>query len=305
MRQYFFYLILFVFIYCNSLHAQENYSESFPLSDYTIKVNEKGGETNSLLRVAIITVEKENNLIEAKIHLKGDKIENSTLKDYDNDNNPEIIIVTRSSGSGAYANLHFYEFQNNSLVHFDFPQISQSLKIFHAGHESFVLSTDSITLKFPAYLSDDANCCPTGGSCVMGVKFTGERLTATSSYHIPPEGNEGFIILIKSIVGLPSMDSFSKTDCFIEIVVGDRNVGKTKTIINDNSPFFNENISVPVYKGEKIVFNIFDEDISKNEKIGRSLISKPISGKYPIQIEDSNGSVITRGEIEIEFALNN
>jgi hypothetical protein len=296
-----FIAILFLSIIANPCYAQFDYKKTEVVGPIKITVLEKGRDSNSLLNNAFVNVEVDNNVIEKKIDIGGDYIDSSFIRDYDDDNNPEIIIIARSTGSGGYGQLLFYELEGGNLLFKKFPEINLSLIDFYMGHDSFLVTKEEIVREFPAYLPNDANCCPKGGACKVYYTYMFDNIVEKSFEHIPPEGQKGFDLIIKTAVGLPKMDTFSNTDCFIEIYMGDNFIGRTKTVQNDNTPYFNERISFPIYNGEPIKFVLSDEDVSKIRSIGKVVLSKPISGKYPIQTETIDGSIISNGELDIEF----
>lgn len=289
-------------IFINTLtYAQFDYNQTYRFKDFEITIKEMGRNNLDYLNNVYIEVQANNNLIQKNVDVEGDYIDTSYVMDYDGDQNPEIILISRTSGSGGYGKIYLYEYQEGNLFTINFPEIPAELDVFYMGHDRFVINKEEIAHKFPAYLPDDANCCPTGGDCIINYKYNMNKIVEISYEHIPPKGQKGFDVLIKSAVGLPKMDTFSNTDCFIELYVDGNFLGKTKTIKNDNSPYFNEKISTSVYKGGKIEFNLLDQDLSGNREIGKVIIVKPLSGSYPIQREDADGNIITEGELIIEF----
>jgi|GEM_PF-4496483 len=110
----------------------------------------------------------------------------------------------------------------------------------------------------------------------------------------------GFTLIIKKAIGIHKMDLMSDTDAWIQVSIGNRLIGRTEKIQDNNSPEFNERFEVSNYAGEVIVLRVYDHDISKEELIGEVLIYEPKSGKYPI-IGTINGQTYNLGQIEVIF----
>ena len=295
-------LVSTLIIFINTFtFSQFDYNQTHRFKDLVITIKEMDRNNIDYVNNVYIEIQENNNLIQKYVNVEGDYLDSSYVMDYDGDQNPEIILISRSTGSGGYVKIYLYEYEGGNLFKINFPDIPTELANFYMGHDSFVINKDGITHKFPAYLPDDPNCCPTGGDCIINYKYVSDGIIKTTHKHIPPTGQKGFDVLIKSAVGLPKMDTFSKTDCFIELYVDGNFLGKTKTIKNDNSPYFSEKFSARVYKGGKIEFDLLDEDVSGNRIIGKVIIIEPLSGSYPIQREDSKGNIISEGELIVEF----
>lgn len=110
----------------------------------------------------------------------------------------------------------------------------------------------------------------------------------------------GFTILIKKCVGLVKMDALSDTDAWVQILIGNKSVGRTKVIQNDNNPNFNERVTVKEYSNEQIFFYVLDKDITADRLIGIVSLSKPETGSYAI-IDNSDGQSFERGRLEVVF----
>ncbi|MCP4583279.1 MAG: hypothetical protein GY839_16850 [candidate division Zixibacteria bacterium] len=111
---------------------------------------------------------------------------------------------------------------------------------------------------------------------------------------------KGFTIVIKSITGLPKLDTMSKTDPWVSIHVGNTFVGQTQKYQDNNSPVINERFEVKEYYGESIILRIYDRDVKYDDPIGQATLRKPESGKYQI-IGMRQGFKISMGQIEVFF----
>jgi hypothetical protein len=114
------------------------------------------------------------------------------------------------------------------------------------------------------------------------------------------KARSGFTLVIKKGTGIEKMDALSDTDAWIQVTVGNRLIGKTEVVKDNNSPQFNERFEVSEYAGEPITLTVYDHDVTGEELIGNVTISEPKNGKYPI-IGTENGQNLYRGQIEVVF----
>lgn len=253
-----------------------------------------------------IEIHHKNMIISKQDTIFDSVVENSWVKDLDEDQNFEVIVLLRSAGSGSYGFIEFYELFGNQLISHRLPEVNPRLQKLYQGHDSFTISEKYIEHRFPAYNESDPNCCPTGGKVTVKYKFQDNKFREmsfeiTEDKKASKQLSSKLTILVTAVLGLPTLDDFSKTDCWIAIFVGKELVGTTKKISDENSPYFNETFEITNYSNQPIQIKAFDKDMTKDEFIGQVTIEKPISGKYPIMFETANGSIITRGQIEIGF----
>lgn len=298
------FLTLLCLLNFNLIHiskAQCNLSKTYNFHNLKVLINAKDNSKFNLDNEIIIGIEIKNNLIEKKLKVGDECIIEAYVKDFDKDKNPEIIIYTEGGGNGGHRFLYLFEYENEKILTKDFPRLPADIEKFYSGRDKYEVKENSIERTYPAYLTDDSNCCPTGGDCKITYKYSGNSFVDVDHEHVVPKGQKGFKMIIKSARGIPKMDSFSATDCFVEVYIGNKYWGKTRTINNDNSPYFDEEIEIAVYTGEPIEFILSDEDISQNRVIGKVKILNPESGMYKVKSETSDGSVVSNGELEVEF----
>jgi hypothetical protein len=235
-----------------------------------------------------------------------DHIVESWISDLDQDKNFEISIHVVASGSGSYGTLYFFEYNNGELVRHNIPELNSALQKFYMGHDKFNVAKHYIEREFPAYNEMDPNCCPTGGTVKIEYEFANNRIAegSFSRQKLEKEGERpkrDFLMTIKSVIGLPKMDALSDTDCWLQAFVGERVIGTTEKIQDNNSPQFNAQFEIYGYSGEVIRIKAFDKDATKDELIGETVIAKPESGNYPFSHEDKDGSIKKRGAVEVVF----
>ncbi|MDP2363052.1 MAG: C2 domain-containing protein [Ignavibacteria bacterium] len=300
-KVYFIFLILSFTFTMNIANAQCDLSKTYSFNNLKISVNAKDYSELNYANDITIGIELKNNLIEKKIEVGDECIIDAYIRDFDKDKNPEIIIYTEGGGNGGHRYIYLYEYENEKILAKELPKLPIDIEKFYSGKDKFETKDNSIERYYPAYLTDDSNCCPTGGDCKVVYEYSGNSFVEVDHEHIVPKGQKGFNLVVKSARGIPKMDSFSATDCFVEVYIGNKYWGRTSTVNNDDSPYFDEEIEIAVYTGEPIEFILSDEDISQNRVIGRVKILKPESGIYKVKSETDDGSVVSNGELEVEF----
>ncbi len=115
------------------------------------------------------------------------------------------------------------------------------------------------------------------------------------------ESKSSITILLKSATGLKKMDMLGKTDCWLQVYVGNRLIGRTDFIKDDSSPTFNKQFEITDYSNEIIRIKAYDHDVTKEQLLGEVVLEKAKSGLYPILFESDNGVVENRGQLEIVF----
>lgn len=101
------------------------------------------------------------------------------VQDLDDDGFEELYLITTGVGSGAYGMIHGYASNNDKSVSpIYIPEITEKDLLpknnfyGYMGHDSIYVSNKTLLRKFPIYLKDDENCCPTGGIKIIEYKLT-------------------------------------------------------------------------------------------------------------------------------------
>lgn len=100
-----------------------------------------------------------------------DPLMHTFLLDLDQNGFQEVYIITSSAGSGSYATIYGYASNKDKSatpiyvrpLSEDDLKTDDSLFKGYRGHDSIYVSEKQLLRKFPVYLEDDANCCPSGG----------------------------------------------------------------------------------------------------------------------------------------------
>lgn len=95
-----------------------------------------------------------------------DKVSNAEIEDLDSDGFPEILIYTKSAGSGSYGNVIGYSVNKGgkSLSQISFPDIYKDSKASkgYMGHDEFAIVETTFCRRFKEYNDTDSNAKPTG-----------------------------------------------------------------------------------------------------------------------------------------------
>ncbi len=105
-----------------------------------------------------------------------DPVRDAWLTDLDDNQSPELILITTSAGSGSYAGLHLFTLNANALKPLEPPSLSKHLMSEFRGHDRYLLRDRLIIREYPIYREQDPNCCPTGGLRRLFYRFNGEAL---------------------------------------------------------------------------------------------------------------------------------
>jgi len=295
-------LLIFTVLILGTILTAAEYSKTHTFGDVNVivsgKEREPGSYTLGKLQIKIIDG---TNVLPVSSVLTG-RVNTSWIADLDEDNNPEIIVSMTSEGSGSYAELLMYEYVNGELIKYQIPEFGPEIKSRFRGRDSYTIEKNAIVRLFPIYTEHDANCCPSGGRMRVEYGLTQNILLQKDASVLNLNLDEsGGVMIVKAVTGLPSLDGFSKTDCWLKISSADRIIGTTDRIRDDNSPVFNQSFPLNTSQIGAIKIELFDKDVSKDQLIGIAHLEKPVSGMYPVMFEDRNGSIKKRGEIEVVF----
>lgn len=96
-----------------------------------------------------------------------DPMDTSYVADLNKDNNDELYILLRSSGSGGFSSLLGYTIDSvGKIQQIDFGEIAKYFNSDeqYGGKDNFYFSGNLLVHEYPLYNDGDANCCPSGGS---------------------------------------------------------------------------------------------------------------------------------------------
>jgi len=110
---------------------------------------------------------KTDSLITEILGERDGEIQDCWMANIDADENAEVLIFSKSAGSGGYAQLQIYQFDGTDLQTAELPEVDASLMDGYQGRDWYELSGGKLLRHFPLYREEDANCCPEGGNRVI------------------------------------------------------------------------------------------------------------------------------------------
>jgi Periplasmic lysozyme inhibitor of I-type lysozyme len=122
------------------------------------------GGTGSLKQLSIQSKGLDNDL--GYQHEIDGTIADAQVADLNADGFPELLIFTKSAGSGSYGNVIAFSANNKkSMSQVNFPATSENskLKNGYMGHDKFMLDQSTLIQEFPIYKEEDPNSKPSGG----------------------------------------------------------------------------------------------------------------------------------------------
>ena len=92
-------------------------------------------------------------------------VTNAEIEDLDRDGFPELLIYTKSAGSGSYGSVIGYSPNKGiSISQIYFPELDSAAPQMkgYMGHDAFAIVESTLVRRFKTYESNDANAKPTG-----------------------------------------------------------------------------------------------------------------------------------------------
>ena len=96
------------------------------------------------------------------------------IEDLNSDGSPEVLIYTKSDGSGSYGNVIGFSVNNKkSMSQIYFPPITDNKELSkgYMGHDEFTIIETTLAQRFPIYKESDSNANPTGGTRQITYKL--------------------------------------------------------------------------------------------------------------------------------------
>lgn len=94
-------------------------------------------------------------------------LQNCWMRNIDGDQDAEVLLVSKSAGSGGYANLYVYKFDGKQLQPTELPDPDPDLMVGFQGRDRYEVLDGVLTRRFPVYQAGDPNCCPEGNDRVI------------------------------------------------------------------------------------------------------------------------------------------
>jgi len=89
---------------------------------------------------------------------------NAACADLDRDSIPEIYVFAQSAGSGSYANLHGFQFDQRGRQSIVLPELDKRHAAGYLGHDTLWAQDTVLVRRFPVYTEGDLNTSASGGT---------------------------------------------------------------------------------------------------------------------------------------------
>ena len=127
----------------------------------------QGDDSAASIGSYVVTISTNGRAITEVTGVRDGMIQDCWMTNIDADEGAEVLLFTRSAGSGGYAQLYGYELAGDELHPLELPDPDADLMEGYQGRDSYELTDGKLFRKFPIYLEDDPNCCPGGGDRVI------------------------------------------------------------------------------------------------------------------------------------------
>ena len=136
---------------------------------FSISTQKNGMETE--LTVTPYGLEIDNSAVTQTID---GNVVDAQIEDLNSDGSPEVLIYTKSDGSGSYGNVIGFSVNNKkSMSQIYFPPITDNKELSkgYMGHDEFTIVETTLAQRFPIYKEGDSNANPTGGTRQITYKL--------------------------------------------------------------------------------------------------------------------------------------
>jgi hypothetical protein len=124
----------------------------------------------SLTDILVLGIGFENSRDTVKF-MESEPFNTALLADLNNDGFEELYIITKSSGSGSYLNIHGVasnkdkSYSNIAIQTISEKDLKEGKDFFgYMGHDKITTEKDALVREFPVYKQGDTNNNPTGGN---------------------------------------------------------------------------------------------------------------------------------------------
>lgn len=144
--------------------ASYSFQKSLQFKVISFQVTTKGEGSLRQLHIQPSGLEIANDSV--NIEIDGE-VTDAQVADLNNDGFPELLIFTKSPGSGSYGNVIAYSVNaGKSMSQVTFSSASEDSKFNkgYMGHDRFSIDGSKLIQEFPIYKESDPNANPTGGT---------------------------------------------------------------------------------------------------------------------------------------------
>ena len=166
---------LALILFAGIASADCQYYRQLTYGPWRAVIDASGNNGCSLQTIHLALGTRERKLGEQTL-TASDPVSDAWLKDLDDNQSPELILITTSAGSGSYARLRLFTPADNGLQIFELPPLIEPQVSEYRGHDRLLVRDGLIIREYPIYRDKDPNCCPSGGLRRQFYRFNGEAL---------------------------------------------------------------------------------------------------------------------------------
>lgn len=135
-------------------------------NSYTMRCME-GDDTARSMGSYIVRISSNGSPVTEVTGDRDGTIQDCWMTNIDADEDAEVLLFSKSAGSGGYAQLYAYRFDGEELQRIELPPPDSDLMGGYQGRDSYELIDGTLFRRFPIYQEDDPNCCPEGDDRVI------------------------------------------------------------------------------------------------------------------------------------------
>ena len=147
------------------------FEKTLKLQGITFHVKAISNDSSQELTIKAEGLEMKNQNV---VHKVEGEVVNAEIEDLNSDGFPEVLVYTKSAGSGSYGGVIGYSVNNGkSMSQIYFPDLFDNKEASkgYMGHDKFVIVETTLVRKFPIYREKDSNSNPTGGTRQVQYKL--------------------------------------------------------------------------------------------------------------------------------------
>jgi len=154
--------------------AVPSFDRSYVYGGFNVRVAEGTGEAQSIGTYTVTLTAPDGRTTIVKADREG-TIQGAWVTDLKGTGGLDVVIATRSVGSGSYGALIIYQWAGDSLKPIEVAELSPVQTEGYRGHDVFGLDGRLVVRMFPIYRSNDPNASPSGGIRRLVYDFRNNR----------------------------------------------------------------------------------------------------------------------------------
>ena len=140
------------------------YVKEYSHPPYSIQVGCYSPDGSMSLTSCRVRISQKKKVLETKTSEVDGQVTGSAVDDLDRDGNFEVLVFSRSAGSGSYGEAKALEWEGGKLRERPLPSLTGQQAKGYMGHDSFEAKDGALVREFPVYRESDPNASPSGGT---------------------------------------------------------------------------------------------------------------------------------------------